>query len=72
MHYVLIEYFNSFTTNKTKHHDTKHFCGCCLQCFSISKIVENHINIYLAINHTKTVALCENTYVRLQDDQKDH
>ena len=32
----------------------------------------NHINIYLATNHTKTVALCENTYVRLQDDQKDH
>ena len=26
LHYILIKYFNRFMTNKTKHHDKKHFC----------------------------------------------
>ena len=37
-HYVLIEDFNKFMFNQTKHKERKHFCMHCLQCFS-SEIV---------------------------------
>ena len=32
-HYVLINNFNRFMYNYTKHNDKKHFCTYCLQCF---------------------------------------
>ena len=44
-------------TNKAKHHGKKYFCQYCLQCFSISKVLECHVKNCLAINHTKSVLL---------------
>ena len=36
-HYVYIKYFNRFMCNKAKNSNKKHFCKCCLQCFSSEK-----------------------------------
>ena len=40
-HYVLIKDFNRFMFQKTKHEHRKHFCMCCLQCFSSEKVLNN-------------------------------
>ena len=41
-HYVYIKDFNRFMCNKTKKNkNKKHFCKCCLQCFSSEKIQRN-------------------------------
>ena len=37
-HYVYIKDFDRFMFNKTKSKKTKHFCRCCLQCFSSEKV----------------------------------
>ena len=55
-------------TSKAKHHGKNHFCWYCLQCFSISKLLECHVKNYLAINHNKSVLLSEeNEYVSFQN-----
>ena len=38
-HYVYIKDFNRFMCNKTKNKNRKHFCKCCLQCFSSEKVL---------------------------------
>ena len=43
-HYVLINNFNRFMYNYTKHKDKKHFCMYCLQCFSSEGTLEKHKN----------------------------
>ena len=41
-HYVLINDFNAFMYNQTKHKNKKHFCMYCLQCFSSESILVNN------------------------------
>ena len=41
-HYVLIEDFNRFMYNQTKHKERKHFCMNCLQCFSSERVLNDH------------------------------
>ena len=48
-HYVYIKHFNSFTYNKTKHTEKKHFCRYCLQCFSDERYRE-HKKVCLNVN----------------------
>ena len=38
-HYVYINNFDSFMCNKTKNKNKKHFCKCCLQCYSSEKVL---------------------------------
>ena len=54
-HYVLIKDFNSFMYNQTKHKNKKHFCMCCLQCFSCERILANHVNNCLTINRAQAI-----------------
>ena len=62
-HYVLINGFNRFVTNKTKHYQRY-----CLQYFKSSKILEIYVKILSAINQTKAVMLYEeNTYIKFQN-----
>ena len=56
-HYVLIEDFNTFMFNKTKHKDRKHFCMHCLQCFSSEKVLNNHKNNCIQVNGTQAVKM---------------
>ena len=37
-HYVFIKDFNNFMYKQTKHKERKHFCMCCLQCFSSERV----------------------------------
>ena len=41
-HYVYIKDFDRFMFNKTKNENKKHFCKCCLQCFSSKKTLNEH------------------------------
>ena len=59
-HYVLIEDFNRFMYNQTKHKESKHFCMYCLQCFSSEKVLNNHKDNYIAVNGTQAVKMPEN------------
>ena len=43
-HYVLINSFNRFMYNYTKHKEKKHFCMYCLQCFRGEHTLEKHKN----------------------------
>ena len=45
--------------NKAKRHDKNYFCSYCLQCFTISKVLEYHVKDCLAINGAKSVLLPE-------------
>ena len=54
-HYVYIKYFNRFMCNKTKNKNKKHFCKCCLQCFSSEKILIEHKENCLIINGKQSV-----------------
>ena len=38
-HYVYIKDFDRFMFNKTKNRNQKHFCNCCLHCFSSKEIL---------------------------------
>ena len=38
-HYVYIKDLNKFMCNKTKNKNKKHFCECCLQCFSSEQVL---------------------------------
>ena len=54
-HYVLINDFNSFMYNQTKHKERKHFCMYCLQCFSSEIVLSNHIKNCLTINGKQAI-----------------
>ena len=56
-HYVLIENFNRFMFNQTKHEHKKHFCMHCLQCFSSEEVLNNHKNNCIQINGTQAVKM---------------
>ena len=40
----------TFMCNKTKNKNKKHFCKCCLQCFSSEKVFIEHKENFLIIN----------------------
>ena len=54
-YYVLIKDFNAFMYNQSKHKERKHFCMCCLQCFSSERILANHVNNCLTINGAQAI-----------------
>ena len=54
-HYVPIKDFNAFMYNQTKHKNKKHFCMCCLQCFSSERILANHVTLKLWMGVTFVV-----------------
>ena len=39
--------------NKTKNKNKKHFCKCCLQCFSSDNVLNRHKENYLVISDGK-------------------
>ena len=56
-HYVYIKDFDKFMFNKTKNRNKKHFCKCCLQCFSSKGILTEHKKDCLVINGKQSVKL---------------
>ena len=56
-HYVLIEDFNIFMYNQTKHKESKHFCMHCLQCFSSEIVLNNHKDNCIQVNGTQAVKM---------------
>ena len=58
-HYVLINDFNKFMYNQTKHKERKHFCVCCLQCFSCERVLNNHKENCLSINGAQAIKMPE-------------
>ena len=54
-HYVLINDFNRFMYNQTKHEHKKHFCMYCLQCFSSEIILNNHKNNCIELNGKQAI-----------------
>ena len=49
-HYVYIKNFDRFMFNKTKNRNKKHFCYCCLECFSSKEILIDYKKDCLVIN----------------------
>ena len=49
-HNLLINDFDKFMYNQSKHKERKHFCMYCLQCFSSESILAKHTNSCLMIN----------------------
>ena len=60
-HYVYIKGFDRFMFTKTKSKNNKYFCNCCLQCFSIEKILIEHRTDCLVIIGKQTVKLKSGT-----------
>ena len=56
-HYVYIKDFDRFMFNKTKNKNKKHFCKCCIQCFSSKEILIEHKEDCLVINGKQSVKL---------------
>ena len=56
-HYVCIKDFDRIMFNKTKSKKRKHFCRCCLQCFSGEKVLIEHKKDCLLINGKQCVKL---------------
>ena len=56
-HYVLIEDFNRFMYNQTKHKESKHFCMYCLQCFSSERVLNDHKDNCIIVNGTQAVKM---------------
>ena len=56
-HYVLIEDFNRFMYNQTKHKESKHFCMHCLQCFSSERVLDDHKDNCITVNGTQAVKM---------------
>ena len=55
-------------TNKARCHGKKYFCRYCLQCFSISKVLDGQTKNGLAINHTKSVLFPEEgAYIKFKN-----
>ena len=58
-HYVYIKDFNRLMFNKTKNKNKKHFCMCCLQCFSSENVLVKHKENCLIIDGEQRVKLSE-------------
>ena len=56
-HYCLIQDFNRFMFNQTKHKNKKHFCMHCLQCFSSERVLTNHKEVCLEINGKQAIKM---------------
>ena len=56
-HYVLIYNFNRLMFNFSKHKETKHFCRCCLHCFSSKNLLERHKGKCFLINGTQAIEM---------------
>ena len=56
-HYLYINNFNRFMSNKAACQNENHFCKYCLQCFSSEWILAEHKETYLKINDKQTVIL---------------
>ena len=56
-HYVMIKNFNKFMYNQTKHHDRKHFCMHCLQCFSSERVLNDHKDNCIQVNGTQAIKM---------------
>ena len=56
-HYVLIQDFNKFMYNQTKHKDKKHFCMYCLQNSTTEKILKNHSEICMVFNGKQAIEM---------------
>ena len=56
-HYVLINDFNRFMYNQTKHEHRKHFCMHCLQCFSSDRVLSNHKDICIQVNGAQAIKM---------------
>ena len=56
-HYVLIENFNRFMYNQTKHKDSKHFCMHCLQCFSSERVLNDHKDNCIQLNGEQAIKM---------------
>ena len=59
-HYILIQKFNTFMHNITRHHGVKHFCMHCLQHFSSERILNNHKENCILINGTQGITMPTN------------
>ena len=57
LHYAYIKDFNKFIFNKAKCKNKKHFCKCCLQCFSSEIISVKHKETCFKINGKQTIKL---------------
>jgi len=55
IHYVYIKDFNRLMYNFTNHKETKHFCMCCLHCFSSKTLLERHSPDCFALNGTQAI-----------------
>ena len=60
-HYVLIKNFNRFMYNQTKHKERKHFCMCCLQCFSSERVLNDHKDNCILINGAQAIKMPDKT-----------
>ena len=56
-HYVLIEDFNKFMYNQTKHARRKHVCMHCLQCFKSEIVLNNHKDNCIIINDAQAIKM---------------
>ena len=54
-HYILINDFDKFIYNQSRHKERKHFCMYCLQCFSSESILEKHTDNCLIINGKQAI-----------------
>ena len=68
-HYVYIKDFDRFMFNKTKNRNKKHFCKCCLQCFSSKEILVEHKIDCLVINGKQSVKL-KSSSIRFKNHSK--
>ena len=56
-HYILIQDFNKFMHNITKHHGKKHFCMNCLQHFSSERVLTKHKENCILINGIQGITM---------------
>ena len=72
LHYVYIRDFDRFMFHKAKNKNKKYSCKSYLQCFSNKKVLNNHKEVCLSINVTKSVRLekltidFENSFKQIQ------
>ena len=60
-YYVYIKEFNRFLYNQTKHEHRKHFCRCCLQCFTTLDILGRHGDNGMAVNGIQAIQMPDET-----------
>ena len=68
-HYVYVKDFDRFMFNKTRNKNNKHFCECCLQCFSCKEILIEHKIDCLVINGKQSVKL-KSSSIRFKNHSK--